>query len=1058
MTVESSPAGRTVTVDGTDHTTPYTGAWISGSSHTLDAPSPQNALGNRRYVFSRWDHGGAQSQTVSPASDTTYTANFTLQHFMSTRTDPGGIGVPGGGQWYAHISQAAVGPAPSIDGYEFSHWRKGGRNIGTDPAGVSVTVDASFLVEAVYTVSSTDRPPSVSVVAPLASPIVDTGDSQTFEVRATDPDGNISEWAWSVNGQMQGGESLALTGDITRTFTHTFSTAGVHTVRAIFTDTEENSDSVFWTVQADDPPPPSVSIVSPLKTVSLKPGDSQTFEVKATDPDNNLSRWEWSVNGEPGGGQSLLPTGSVTRRFTHTFPDAGNHTVEATFTDRRREADSVAWSVEVDDPITANRAPSVHIVSPSVVVTNYLDSFILFEGNSQTFEARAEDPDDNLSGWEWRVDGQMEDCGGQVHLLQLCDQDDELSSPAARSFTHTFDTPGDHEVEAIFTDTEGATGSVSWPVTVIGLDEIPVPEPPQPSVGPGETDDGKVAYISGVEANRATEAGRDYVTTSLWAINKTSCDYFTAGRPAEENPFMSVKEGLWVRLTITNPSNFPRESPVIMKVTYRNYALNIQRTREASRLYPGCAGLDSYDVEMEPGTTRDVYFRLPGPWFYRGPGSQTGGEGRYEYYLRFQEPFKESPDLVVEVVGDDVEIPAPTLSGTAGSGTLVFWKLPRNDAEVSDWLDEYNGAVALFNVVCTFVPHCQSPFFFIPDPEDLDFYRNRRRALLPTADANIEVASAGNNLTDVRTEWRNRYTNARVCAPATFGAPQACYDESVKMAYDRATAVMEIKAPGSDACPTIESASSDISITSCESRDGHSVTGALWHVHGVGNKIVVNDWYDRDIRIRHQTDIEVTFQVYLQLGPYRGRPQVDPDGGVIDYSAWRSDPDSVYWLVIGADGDAAQVAGGGIQGVYAEDMEIHECGQGNVKVDVVAPTGGDYYVEVFDDYLGRLGLDWDWDSTRSQTHTLAAGQAATMGFDVCPDSMLGIFEFRLYRQPPGSGDFSVVDKVKQSLSPYDDNNDVAISRPEVISGIRDYFSENITKAEAIALIRLYFGS
>ena len=151
VAVASRPAGRTVTVDGTDRTAPYTAAWDSGSTHSLNAPSPQRVLGvTDRYVFSSWGHGGAQSQSVAPTSDTTYTANFTQQHFLSTATS-----IPGGGQWYDHNSEAFVGPAPDRDGYAFSHWEKGGQNIGTDQAGVTVTVDASFRVDAVYTVAVT---------------------------------------------------------------------------------------------------------------------------------------------------------------------------------------------------------------------------------------------------------------------------------------------------------------------------------------------------------------------------------------------------------------------------------------------------------------------------------------------------------------------------------------------------------------------------------------------------------------------------------------------------------------------------------------------------------------------------------------------------------------------------------------------------------------------------------------------------------------------------------------------------------------------------------------
>ena len=275
VTVASSPSGRTVTVDGTDHTAPHHVTWDPGSSHSLNVPSPQNVSGvNSRYVFSSWGHGGAQSQSVAPTSNTTYTANFTQQHFLSTGSSHGGPGIAGGGQWYANNSEAFVGPAPDREGYVFSHWEKGGQNIGTDQAGVTVAVDAPFGVIAVYTVSTTNRAPTITDSSPSSPVSLTTGDSQTFSARATDPDDNISEWDWYVDDESQGGQSLALTGDITRTFSYTFSRAGNYTVEAEFIDVQGESDSVTWTVNA---PPPSVSV-----TVASSPS-GRTVTVDGTD-------------------------------------------------------------------------------------------------------------------------------------------------------------------------------------------------------------------------------------------------------------------------------------------------------------------------------------------------------------------------------------------------------------------------------------------------------------------------------------------------------------------------------------------------------------------------------------------------------------------------------------------------------------------------------------------------------------------------------------------------------------------------------------------------------
>ena len=267
VTVGSNPSGRTISVDGTDRTAPYNTTWDSGTSHTLDVASPQRISGvGDRYVFSRWGHGGSQRQTVRPTSNATYTAYFNLQHFLSTRTEPRGVGIPGGGVWYDHGSTARVGPAPTLEGYRFSHWEKNGQNVGSNAAGVSVRVDAAFLVEAVYTAAVANRPPSVFVVSPLGSPELEPGDSQTFTARATDPDNNITQVEWFVNDRSEGGQSLAPTGLISRSFTYVFSNAGMYRVRATFTDTVGGTDSETWMVKVI---PPTLNCFRDLGTLPL---------------------------------------------------------------------------------------------------------------------------------------------------------------------------------------------------------------------------------------------------------------------------------------------------------------------------------------------------------------------------------------------------------------------------------------------------------------------------------------------------------------------------------------------------------------------------------------------------------------------------------------------------------------------------------------------------------------------------------------------------------------------------------------------------------------------
>ena len=403
VTVASRPSGRTVTVDGTNRTAPYTATWNSGSSHTLNVPSPQNITGvSSRYAFSRWSHGGSRSQTVSPTSNSTYTANFTLQHFLSTRSTPTGPGVAGGGQWYNHNSTAFVGPAPTVAGYNFSYWRKDFQNIGTDPAGVSVTVDGPTLVEAVFTPAGENRAPTIAddFSPSTESVILFAGRSQTFEARATDPDGNISSVVWHVDDLVVWDPgsiaSIALTGDFPSSYDHTFSAPDTHTVKVTFTDAEGATASHSWTVQVDPPNEeraPTVERIAPEESeLSLYTTQTQDFTVEATDVNGDIAKWKWVVDkagvltdGHEEEEEFDEETGSITKEFSHPFDDDGTYTVTVTFTDSEGESGSVEWEVEVTDgPDLAVEDLGIRTTSNPAELGGFIEVEVKLQNHSDT--------------------------------------------------------------------------------------------------------------------------------------------------------------------------------------------------------------------------------------------------------------------------------------------------------------------------------------------------------------------------------------------------------------------------------------------------------------------------------------------------------------------------------------------------------------------------------------------------------------------------------------------------------------------------------------------------
>ena len=97
VTVQTNPAGLAFAVDGTTYSSTQTFSWASGSSHTIATTSPQNGGTGVRYVWTNWSDGGAISHTVAPTTNTTYTATFRTQYYLTMTHGTGGTVSPASG-------------------------------------------------------------------------------------------------------------------------------------------------------------------------------------------------------------------------------------------------------------------------------------------------------------------------------------------------------------------------------------------------------------------------------------------------------------------------------------------------------------------------------------------------------------------------------------------------------------------------------------------------------------------------------------------------------------------------------------------------------------------------------------------------------------------------------------------------------------------------------------------------------------------------------------------------------------------------------------------------
>src|SRR3989454_239064 len=138
ITISTTPAGRTVRVDGTPRTGPYTSWWDAGSNIGLLAPSPQTVGLVTRYSFSAWSDGNvAPSRTLLADQPRILDAVFTTEYYLTMTTRLGTTVNPGSG-WHQSDENVAIsttGPAPGLtERYVFSAWS--GDFNGTNPSAI----------------------------------------------------------------------------------------------------------------------------------------------------------------------------------------------------------------------------------------------------------------------------------------------------------------------------------------------------------------------------------------------------------------------------------------------------------------------------------------------------------------------------------------------------------------------------------------------------------------------------------------------------------------------------------------------------------------------------------------------------------------------------------------------------------------------------------------------------------------------------------------------------------------------------------------------------------
>jgi hypothetical protein len=315
VTVQAGTAGASFTVDGTAYSSAQVFSWAAGSAHSIATTSPQSAGAGTQFVWSSWSDAGALSHTVTPATNITYTANFTTQYFLTMTAAPGGSVSPAS-QWANSGATVSVS-ATASNSYSFGSWTGSGSGSYSGTSNpVSITMNGPITQTASFSGPSSPVVQSLGWIQQPSNVLLGSVISPEVQVQA-----------FGTNGQALAGASVTVslasgTGNLNGTLSRSTDTNGI---------------AHFNNLSLDQIGTKTIAAAAPGG--SAPHTNSNPFMVTAVQANaytaTNSAGWNtastWSPNGIPGASDiAIIPAGK-TVTYSGTPATLGTILISGTF-------------------------------------------------------------------------------------------------------------------------------------------------------------------------------------------------------------------------------------------------------------------------------------------------------------------------------------------------------------------------------------------------------------------------------------------------------------------------------------------------------------------------------------------------------------------------------------------------------------------------------------------------------------------------------------------------------------------------------------------------------
>lgn len=258
---------------------------------------------------------------------------------------------------------------------------------------------------------------------------------------STDPDGNIDQYEWDLDGDNEFDDGKG------ETIKHTFEKVGKYKISLRVTSTigEFNIAEKEIVVEAQSNPEAVITVVDDPKSYTI--GESYIFNAdNSKSPNGKITKYEWTFSDNP-------KKVETTKTISHVFKTSGTHEITLKVTDEKEKENETRKTIKVDAP---KGSPKPVIKTEPTLE----DKATTLSGKAPftvTFNAKeTTDSDNNIVDYKWDF------------------ENDATFDSFGNIVSHTYTEEGTYTVALAVVDADNNVGNASIVIKVEALGIVPI--------------------------------------------------------------------------------------------------------------------------------------------------------------------------------------------------------------------------------------------------------------------------------------------------------------------------------------------------------------------------------------------------------------------------------------------------------------------------------------------------------------------------------------------------------------------------------------------------------